>query len=154
MNREIRIEKNDGRIRTTDVGHDASLTDLLKRLGTETGDLVRSEIALARIEMTQTARQMAMDSVKLVVAAAVAWIGVLALTAALIAGLTLVVGSVWASALIVGVIFLAIGGILAQRGIAGMKENSLKPEATAQSLQRDKRWAQHEARDFREGIRS
>jgi hypothetical protein len=95
-----------------------------------------------------------MDGAKIAVAASIAWIGLLALTAAAIAGLALVVGSVWAAALIAGAVFLLIGGVLAQRGIAGMKANSLKPEETVRSLERDRTWARREVQDFREGVRS
>jgi uncharacterized membrane protein YqjE len=134
---------------------DAPLKDLLRQLADEGANLVRGEIALAKLEMKETGRALALDAVKIVSAMAMAWIGALALTAFAIIGLgSLLGGMYWASALIVGLVLLAIGGIMAQRGLAGLKGNSIKPEATVESLQQDKRWASQEVRELKEGLKS
>jgi uncharacterized membrane protein YqjE len=134
---------------------DASMRDLLRQLADDGADLVRGEIALAKLEMKETARSFALDAVKLAAALALAWVGGLALTAFLIIGLgNLMGGAYWASALIVGVVLLAIGGLMAQRGIAGLQGNSIKPDATVESLQEDKRWASQEVRGLKESLKS
>jgi uncharacterized membrane protein YqjE len=159
-----RIEKkDDGVVRTgyvvtenvsTGTNGDASMRELLRQLADEGANLVRGEIALAKLELTETARSAALDGVKLVAAMAMAWIGALALTAALIIGLGTAIGNYWASALIVGVLLLIVGGLMAQRGIAGLKGNSIKPEATVDSMQENKRWAGREAQQFKETLKS
>jgi len=157
----IRVERtDDGASRTgyavpENTNHDAPMRELLRQLADEGANLVRGEIALAKLEMKDSARSLALDLVKLVAALALAWIGGLALTAFAIIGIGILLGGLyWASALIVGVVLLATGGLMAQRGIAGLKGNSLKPEHTVDSLQEDKRWAGREAQQFKETLKS
>jgi hypothetical protein len=148
----------DPRIVRTDDGRgvtdEPQMRDLLKQLAGEGTDLVRNEISLAKLEMREMAREVALDSAKLAGALGLALIGVLALLAAAIIGLgNLLDGRYALSALIIGVIMVAIGGVLASAGIKGLK-NVPQPDATKRSLQRDKEWASREAREFKEGIRS
>jgi hypothetical protein len=148
----------DPRIVRTDDGRGVSdepqMRDLLKQLAGEGTDLVRNEISLAKLEMREMAREVALDSAKLAAALGLALIGVLALLAAAIIGLgNLLDGRYALSALIIGVVMVAIGGVLASAGIKGLK-NVPQPDATKRSLQRDKDWATREAREFKEGIRS
>jgi hypothetical protein len=146
-----RIVRTDGGRGVTD---EPQMRDLLKQLAGEGTDLVRNEISLAKLEMREMAREVALDSAKLAGALGLALIGVLALLAAAIIGLgNLLDGRYALSALIIGVIMVAIGGVLASAGIKGLK-NVPQPDATKRSLQRDKEWASREAREFKEGIRS
>jgi high-affinity K+ transport system ATPase subunit B len=144
-------------VRTDDgrgVSDEPQMRDLLKQLAGEGTDLVRNEISLAKLEMREMAREVALDSAKLAASLGLALIGVLALLAAAIIGLGNVLDGRYAlSALIIGVIMVAIGGVLASAGIKGLK-NVPQPDATKRSLQRDKEWASREAREFKEGIRS
>ncbi|NLE81656.1 MAG: phage holin family protein, partial [Rhodococcus sp.] len=101
----------------------ASITDLLRQLASESGNLVRQEMNLAKLEIKDTASQFARDGVKLALGAGLAATGGLALTAFLI----LVIGNIlnaayWAGALIVGVLFLLVGALIARSGINNMKE--------------------------------
>jgi uncharacterized membrane protein YqjE len=151
-------DRIDPRIVRTDGGRGVSdepqMRDLLKQLAGEGTDLVRNEISLAKLEMREMAREVALDSAKLAAALGLALIGVLALLAAAIIGLgNLLDGRYALSALIIGVIMVAIGGVFASAGIKGLK-NMPQPDATKRSLQRDKEWASREAREFKEGIRS
>jgi hypothetical protein len=148
----------DPRIVRTDGGRDVSdepqLRDLVKQLAGEGTDLVRNEIALAKLEMREMAREVALDSAKLAAALGLALVGALALIAAAIIGLgNLLDGRYALSALIVGIVMLAIGGIFASAGMKGLK-NVPQPDETKRSLQRNKQWATQEAREFKEGIRS
>lgn len=129
----------------------ASITDLLRQLASESGNLVRQEMNLAKLEIKDTASQFARDGVKLALGAGLAATGGLALTAFLI----LVIGNIlngayWAGALIVGVLFLLVGALIARSGINNMKEQSLKPEETIETLREGKQWLQQEARDLRD----
>jgi uncharacterized membrane protein YqjE len=142
------IVRSDGGRSATD---EPQMRDLLKQLAGEGTDLVRNEIALAKLEM---AREVAADSAKVAAALGIALVGTLALVAAAIIGLgNLLDGRYALSALIVGVVMVAIGGVLASVGIKGLK-NAPRPDETKRSLQRDKEWASREARQFKEGIRS
>lgn len=130
------------------------VTDLIRQLGREGGDLVRSEVALAKLEMREVARQVAVESAKVFAAIALAATGVLALVAAAVIGLgNLLDGRYALAALIVGVVLAAIGGILANNGINGLKQDT-SPDQTVDSLKATGRWAGDEFREFKDEIRS
>lgn len=127
-----------------------SIGDLLKQLSTDTAELVRQQVELAKAELRQTGATLARDSSRLGLAFGLAFAGFLALTTFLIAGLArLLDGNVWLSALIVGVVFLAIGGVLARRAMADIKARGLVPDQTVASLRDDATWAKREAREVK-----
>jgi uncharacterized membrane protein YqjE len=133
----------------------ASLKVLFRQLGEDATTLVREEVRLAKLEIRREARAITVDLVKVTIALGLALLGALALTAFLI----LVVGQLldeafWAGALIVGALFLLIGGILARNAIKDLKNRSLAPEDTIETLREDKQWAKREAREFKQEIRS
>lgn len=130
------------------------MRDLLKQLAADGGALLRNEMALAKLEMRDMAREIAMDSAKIAGALALALTGALALVAAAVIGLGILLDGRYAlSALIIGVVTLAIGGLLARAGMQGLR-NVPKPEQTARSMQENKEWASAEIREFKEEIRS
>ena len=91
-----------------------SLGDLLKRL---TGRRERPRAAgghLARAELRQAGSTLASGATKIGIGAGLALAGVLALTAFVIIALGGVLNNYWLSALIVGVVLLAVGGIMAR----------------------------------------
>jgi uncharacterized membrane protein YqjE len=134
---------------------DASIRDLLRQLADDGSSLVRSEIDLAKVELKESGRHFALDGIKIVAAASIAWIGLLAVIAAAIIGLGVALdGMYWLSALIVGALFLVIGGVLAKLGIDGMKKNSVAPESTMRSIKRDREMVKREFREMRDGLRS
>lgn len=146
-----RLSRGDGRPLTD---HDPPIRDLLRQLAAQGRDLVRGEVALAKLEMRQMGRDLAFDSAKLVGAIALAFAGALALLAAAIIGLGNLLGGQYAlSALIIGAATLVIGGVLARAGVAGLR-NPRTPDQTINSLKRDREWASHEAREFKEELRS
>ncbi len=132
-----------------------TLKTLFRELGEDASTLVQEEIALAKLEMRRETRAIAADAAKVGIALGLAWLGALALTAFLILVLGQLLGELfWASALIVGVAFLLIGGILARNAMSDLKSRSLKPEDTMETLREDKRWAKQEAQEFKRDIRS
>ncbi len=131
------------------AGAEPSLGDLLKRLSTDTAELVQQEANLAKAELAQAGSVLAHDAMKVGVALALAWTGMLALTAFIIVGLGDLLNNYWLSALIVGVVFLAIGGFLAKNAIADVKRRGLKPEKTIATLREDATWAGQQAREMK-----
>lgn len=135
--------------------HEPQMRELLKQLASEGGDLVRGEMALAKLEMRDMARQLAVDSAKVAAAIALAMTGALALLAAAIIGLgNLLDGRYALSALIIGVVTLLIGALLARGGISGLKDGGHRPEQTVRSLKRDREWASRELQEFKQEVRS
>ncbi|NLG61859.1 MAG: phage holin family protein [Candidatus Cloacimonetes bacterium] len=131
------------------------LTDLFRLLADDASALVRGEVALAKLEMREAARGLVRDSSKLAIAFALAWFGGIALTAAAVIGVAHLLGGRFGSAaLIVGVVFLAIGGVLARSGMRAFSSGELKPEATLASLDRTTSWAKRELREMKQELTS
>jgi uncharacterized membrane protein YqjE len=147
--------RGDGRTqRTVTPATEPPVGDLIRQLGTEGAALVRSEVALAKLEIRELAREVALDSARLFGAIALALAGVLALlTAAIIALGSALDGRYALSALIVGVVILAIGALLARTGVAGLRHTS-SPEQTAATLKATSHWVRDEITDFKQEIRS
>ena len=132
------------------AGAEPSLGDLFRQLTTDTGELVRQEVSLAKAEMRQVGATLARDGAKIGVALGLAHAGVLALTAFLIAGLGGILrGHYWLAALIVGVLLLAIGGVMARSAVNDVKRRGVTPDQTAKTLSDDAAWAKQEAREFK-----
>jgi len=130
-------------------GTEPSLGDLFRRLTSDTSELVRQEIALAKTELRETGGTLAKDGQRIGIAAGLALAGALALTAFLVIVLGDVLDNYWLSALIVGVVFLGIGVVLARNAIADVKQRGLAPKQTVGTLKEDAAWAKQEARQVK-----
>ena len=129
--------------------------DLLKQLAGDGSELIRNEMALAKLEMREMARELAADSAKVGMAIGIALSGGLVLLAAAVIGLGHVLdGRFGLAALIIGVALLAVGALLATAGMKGLRDMPRRPEQTVRSLERDRQWARHEIREFKEEVRS
>ncbi len=121
-------------------GDDRSLGELFAELTKETTTLVRQEVQLAKTEMSQKATEAGKDVGFLGAGGALAYAGLLAI----IAGIVLALGEIiplWVSALVVGLVVAAIGYFLVRKGLNALKQGSLAPEQTIQTLKEDKEWA-------------
>lgn len=128
---------------------DQELGPLFSQLAQDSTALIKQEIALAKAEVKETIGQTVNGSVKLAVAAALAAVGGLVLTAFLVLLLGDLLGNYWLAALIVGVVFAAIGGVLAMAGLRRFREMTVAPEQTIESLKEDRDWAQAEVRELK-----
>jgi uncharacterized membrane protein YqjE len=125
---------------------DRPIGELLRELGDEISTLVRQEIALAKVEIAEKTKP-AIASAGMFGGTALLSLGAFgALTAFLIALIALWV-PVWASALIVTVLYGAIAFVLAQTGKKKLHEAApLVPEQTAQTVKEDIEWAKTRAK--------
>ncbi len=87
--RSPQFNRSDGRFNSNlhDTDDNVPLGDLLRRFGQDAGALVKQEIALAKLELRESAQSYARDAGRLGAAAAVAWFGAMALLAFLVIGL-------------------------------------------------------------------
>lgn len=123
-------------VRRTD---DRPLGELFSDLVNETTTLVRNEVALAKVEITQKATKVGTNIGSLVIGGAVGYAALLAICAAVILLLDRVMPA-WLAALIVGVIVGAVAWLLIGKAVATLRTMELKPRETVESLKEDAQW--------------
>ena len=117
-----------------------STGDLVKQLTQQVSTLVRQEVELAKVEMTDKGKKAGVGIGRFGGAGVAALLGLGALTAFLILVLDLAMPA-WAAALIVGVIWAAVAGVLALQGREKVKEvGTPLPEETTESVKEDVEW--------------
>lgn len=126
------------------VRDERSLGDLFSDLSRETTTLVRQEVQLAKAELTQSATEAARGIGMLVAGGAVAYAGLLFVLLAIIFGLIEAGWDAWLSALVVGVVVVAIGAILVLRARESLKPANLAPRRTIETLKEDQEWAKEQ----------
>ena len=153
---EVRVaHTGDGLPAMQSMPRDASLGDLLKRLTSDSAELIQKEVELAKTEFRETGAAFAKDAAKIGVAAGLALVGVLALTAFAVIGLGNVLGGrYWLSALITGAVTGGIGYMLVTNAVKDMKNRGLKPRETIATLQEDKAWVGQQARELKHDLTS
>ena len=118
-----------------------SLGDLFSDLSRETTTLVRQEVQLAKAELTQSATEAVRGIGMLVAGGAVAYAGLFFLLLAIVFGLIEAGWDAWLSALVVGLVVVALGAILVLRARESLKPANLAPRRTLETLKEDQEWA-------------
>lgn len=121
------------------VRDDRSLGELFGDFSRESSTLLRQELALARTELSTTASAILGDMRLLAIGGAVVYAGLLTVVAALVLALGMAM-PMWASALLVGAAVLIGGGAVTLMGLQRLKQRSLQPEQTVESLREDAEW--------------
>jgi hypothetical protein len=116
-----------------------SLATLFSDLASETGMLLRQEIALLKAELQEKFGRLGQGAGALAAGALIAFSGWLALIAAAVLGLSYVVQP-WLAALIVGLVVLALGAGLLLFGRSRLGTDALVPRRTLNSLREDEAW--------------
>jgi MFS family permease len=115
--------------------------DLLKQLSQETTTLVRQELELAKAEMAEKGKKAGKGAGMFGGAGVVGFLALGALTAALILALDTAMDG-WLAALIVGVVYAAIAGVLALTGKKEVEQATPPvPEQTVETVKEDVQWA-------------
>ena len=120
-----------------------SIGDLFTELAGETSTLVRQEIDLARVELTQKASEIGKNVAWLSVGGVVGLVGVLAVTAALILLLSKFIDP-WIAAVLVGGAFLIAAGVMVMSALKALKETDLAPRQTVETLKEDTQWLKNQ----------
>jgi len=115
------------------------LGDLFGDLATEMSNLVRQEVALARIEVSQKAKYVGKNVGYLVVGGAVAHAAMLAVIAALIMLLAKVMPN-WGATLLVGILVAGIAWLLIGKALAALQRTEITPRETVETLKEDATW--------------
>jgi len=112
--------------RVTSTNEAPSYAAVLKELGSSARDMVHSEFALVKAELTETARNVGNHASQAVIFSALLLVSVIPFVAFLVIGLgELLGGQYWLSSLIVSVVFAAVGGAFAYRAYRKIREEDL-----------------------------
>jgi putative superfamily III holin-X len=116
---------------------DASIGDLIKTMSADLSRLVRDEIQLAQTEISAKVKQAGVGVGAFGGAGVLALYGIAVLIAAAVLGLAVALPP-WLAALIVGVVVLAIAGVVALVGKKKVSEAApVVPERTVASVKED-----------------
>ena|SRR5687768_9159428 len=123
--------------------------ELLKEFSDQATTLLRKEIALAKVEVTEKGKRAAVGGGMFGGAGVFGFYAFGALTACVILALATAVAS-WLAALIVCVVYAAIAGVLALRGKAQVKRAAPPvPEQAVDSTKEDLEWVKARAKSAR-----
>jgi hypothetical protein len=122
-----------------------SLGELFSELAQETSTLVRQEANLAKTEMSQKASTAGKHLGVLAAGGALAYAGLLAILAGVIALLNDVM-PLWASALLVGIVVAIVGYLLIRKGLDALKRDDFAPRETIETLKEDQQWAKEQTK--------
>jgi len=146
------VRAADGRAPAS-AGGEAPLGDLFRQLAQDSATLVRQEVALAKAEIRENVKTVARNATMIAVGGVLALLGLLVLVAFLVIALgDALWNEYWLGALIVGALFLIIGGIMAKKALGNLKQESLAPEQTIATLKEDKQWLQSEMSSVRRDL--
>jgi uncharacterized membrane protein YqjE len=128
---------------------DASAAELVKQLSEQTSRLVRQEVELAKVELTEKGKRAGIGAGMFGGAGVFGLYALGALTAAAIAALALAVAT-WLAALIVAVIWAAIAGVMALTGKKKVQQATPPvPEDAVESVKEDVQWTKARAQQGR-----
>lgn len=116
------------------VNEERSLGELISQLTRDIVTLVRQEMTLAKTELSQKVSHVGKQVGMLVAGGALAYAGMLAVVASLVMLVAMTGLPLWASALIVGVVVTAIGGMMVKKGLDAIRQEDLVPRQTLETL--------------------
>ena len=115
---------------------EATVGQLFGALASDTGALVRQEVQLAATEMTEKAKAAARSAGFIVAGGALLQVACVAVVLALMAGLY-PTAPPWASAAVLGLIFVGAGAILVRSGLSTLEHLGTGPSETITTLRDD-----------------
>ena len=150
---DIHIEPaRTGNSRIPEIRDEPALGDLIRQLAQDSATLVRQEVALAKAELRSNVKSVARDATMVAVGGIIAAVGALLMIAFLVLLIGDALDEYWLGALIVGALFLIVGGVMAKKFLGNLKHDGLAPEQTIETLKEDKQWLQSEMRSVRRDL--
>ena len=117
-----------------------TIGELFGELTRETGTLIRQQMELARLELSQRVSRLGRGLTRVVIGGALATGGLLAIVAGIVLAVTALGVPAWVSALVVGTVLALVGYVLAQQAISAMSREELAPQATLETLKENAEW--------------
>lgn len=132
------------------VREERSFRTLFTDLAQEITDLIRQELTLARVEMSEKVSKMGSGIGEVVAGALIAYAGFLAVVGALSIGLYLLIadwpGAAWLAPLIVGLVVMLAGYLTYLAGRSNVRARNLTPERTINTLRGNAAFAREQTR--------
>jgi hypothetical protein len=132
-----------------------SAGDLAKELTREASLLVRQEIQLAKLEMTEKLARTGRSIGIAVGGGLVAYAGFLAIVQAAVNGLGTGIWAmdsswlwlaVWLSPLVIGLIVAGIGYAMLRGALSSLKKQNIVPEKTLETMRENKQWLENQVK--------
>ena len=120
-----------------------SIGELFSELANETSTLIRQEVALAQVEITQKATSAGKNVGYLAAGGFVGYAGLLAIIAGVIMGLSYFIPA-WLAAIIVGAIIAVVSYVLVSSALTSLRNMDVKPTETVESIKEDARWLKNQ----------
>jgi putative superfamily III holin-X len=121
-----------------ELKQERGMGELFGQLSQDMTMLVRQEVQLARAEMSEKLSRLTANLVSVLAGGFVAYVGALALVAALILALNDLANiSPWVSALIVGAVLAIAGYAMLRRGLGELRRVDLAPRRTVENIKDD-----------------
>ncbi len=122
-----------------------SVADTVSEITGDVQRLIRDEVRLAQVELTQNLRQAAIGAAGFVVAAALAYLGVAFIGQAVFWAIFLAIPG-WAAALSVAVGFFIVAALALYVGRRRLRPSQITPRQTIETLEEDREWLERRAR--------
>jgi MFS family permease len=119
--------------------------DLIHDVVREAGTMIRSEVQLAKAEVSEQISKAGKSAALLSGAAVAGLLCGMAVVAVCISALSLAM-PVWAAAIIVAALLGILAGLLYRAGRARLRETKAVPERTSRTLKEDLQWAKRQTR--------
>ena len=124
---------------------DRSIGELFSELTSDVGLLIRQEMALAKVELSEKATRVGKNVGYLLLGGAVAYAAVLALLACVIILLANAMPW-WLAALVTAVLVGIVAGLLISKALHALKTTELAPRQTVETLKEDAQWAKQQVK--------
>jgi uncharacterized membrane protein YqjE len=117
------------------IDPNATIGDLVSRLGDDGKRLLRDEVQLAKLEISENVRLAGRGMLWLGVALALSFVALTSLTVGLSAVLgRILTDALWLGTLLTGVLWVVIGGMLVKTGIGSVSSTSYSLPQTRREL--------------------
>jgi hypothetical protein len=124
-----------------DKADDRSLGELISELSRETGTLVRKEIELARVEVSEKIATAGKHAGMAAVGGALAYAGLVVLLGAIVMGIIQLGLAPWLAALLVALVAMLAGYLMATSAIGQLRRTTIAPTQTLETLKENSKWA-------------
>lgn len=122
---------------------DRSLGELFSELAAETGTLVRQEVALAQAEITAKATKAGKNVGYLAAGGAVGYVGLMAIVAGIIIGLSYFIPA-WLAAVGVGAVIAVVSYVLINSALSELRNMEVTPTESVESIKEDAQWLKNQ----------